>query len=379
MYPRLIQEKIRQAAQKYPIITLLGPRQSGKTTLARNLFPDYQYVSLEDPDMRLFATEDPRGFFQNWSQSLILDEVQRVPSILSYLQGRVDDPNQKKKYLLTGSQNLLLMESITQSLAGRTRIFELLPFSYPEISSIFSTKTLDEVLYLGGYPRIFDHQLDPTEWHQEYFRTYVERDIRSLLRINEIDFFERFVRLCAGRIGQLVNLSSLGNDCGISQPTAQSWLSALKTSFICFSLSPHFKNFNKRLIKTPKVYFYDTGLLCYLLKITQPDHLRVHPLRGSIFENWVISEKLKACFNLGIEPSYYFWRDQKGNEIDLIRDDGMNLFPIEIKSSATFNSEYVKNLNYFNSLQGTTEGECIYGGDESFSFQKYAVSSWRKS
>lgn len=384
MYKRSVESFVREISPKYPVITVIGPRQSGKSTLVRHVFANYEYVSLETPHERDLAENDPLSFFKKHAGSLILDEVQRVPNLLSYIQTFVDEPKNKSRYVLTGSQQLLLMEKITQSLAGRTVIIKLLPFSYHEMKQAQSELTLDEVLYSGGYPRIFDKNLNPTQWLQQYYQTYVERDVRSLVNVAQLDLFQRFVGLCAGRVGQLLNYASLGNDCGVSDPTAKSWLSILHTSFICFTLKPHFKNFNKRIIKSPKLYFYDTGLLCYLLKISTPRELENHPLRGFIFENFVIVEKLKSFLNQGIEPSFYFWRDSTGHECDLALDKGTLLYPSEIKSAMTFQSLFIKDLDYLNGLQKkalktSPQGEVIYGGDESFDFKNYRVISWHEA
>lgn len=363
------------------MVTLVGPRQSGKPTLARALFPDYEYITLEDPDRRRLATEDPRGFFKRYSGNLILDEIQRAPELLSYIQGLVDEPGAVRRFVLTGSHQLLLMEKVSQTLAGRTVIAKLLPFSKREIDRHPHPHRLEDYLFTGGYPRIYDRQLNPSTWLSQYLQTYVERDVRSLLRIGELDTFDRFLRLCAGRVGQLLNLSSLGADCGISQPTAGAWLSVLQTSFVAFTLRPHFRNFHKRLIKSPKLYFYDTGLLCHLLNISSPEMLRDHPFRGNIFENWVITERMKEFFNRGIEPPIYFWRDTKGHEIDLVLDEGTYLFPIEIKSSYTFHPDFLKNVRFLAQLQSDTAipspaGECVYAGEESFDFETFRVRSW---
>lgn len=383
MYHREITSYLKEVSNKYPVLTLIGPRQSGKSTLARNLFKAHTYVSLEETDIRLLATEDPRGFFKKYPSPLIIDEVQRVPSLLSYIQSIVDEPGSKAHFVLTGSHQLLLMEKITQSLAGRTVIAKLLPFSRREINPHHPTMSLDETLFKGGYPRIYDKNLEPMQWLQQYYESYVERDVRNLIRLTELDLFQRFISLCAGRAGQLVNFSSLANDCGLSPPTARSWLSVLQTSFICFTLQPHFRNFNKRIVKTPKIYFFDTGLLCYLLKIQNTQTLSSHPLRGNIFENWVISEWVKSFLNRGLNPPLYFWRDTKGNEVDLIEDRGTSLYPIEIKSAATFHPDFIKNLTHFNEIQGLKElssphGECCYGGEGDFSFKDYRVRSWQE-
>lgn len=384
MYTRELGVFLKEMAEKYPILTMIGPRQSGKSTLARVLFPNHQYLSLEEPDTRQQALQDPRAFFSHHSGDLIIDEVQRAPELLSYLQSLVDQPKNRRHFLLTGSQQLLLMEKVSQSLAGRTFIAKLLPFTRSELLQYpqSAPQSLEASLFYGGYPRIFDKQLPPQQWLEQYYQTYVERDVRQLIRVGEVDLFDRFTRLCAGRVGQLINFSSLANDCGISAPTASSWLSALKTSFICFSLAPHFRNFSKRLVKSPKLYFYDTGLLCYLLRIKSPQDLTSHSLRGHIFENWVISEAIKSQWNMGQEPNFYFWRDSNGHEVDLLRDEGKFLYPIEIKSAMTFHPDFIKTLVHLNDLQGKKFtgiplGTCVYGGEESFDFKNYRIQSWK--
>ncbi|USN47626.1 MAG: ATP-binding protein [Pseudobdellovibrionaceae bacterium] len=377
MYARDISKNFIAALEKYPVVVLMGPRQSGKTTLSRALFPEFNYVSLEQPDIRKIALEDPLAFFKNHHGNLIIDEVQRVPELLSYIQGIIDEPNCTQKFILTGSQQFLLMEKVAQTLAGRTRILKLLPLSWSEYAH---DAELEEVIVQGGYPRIHDKNLNPGEWHSQYFQTYVERDVREVLQIGDLVAFERFIRLCAGRVGQLINYESLGNDAGVTQPTAKSWLSTLNVSFITTFLPPHFKNFSKRIIKTPKLYFYDTGLLCWLLNIKNANDLKSHPLRGPIFENWVVSEYLKHYYNRGEEPSLYFWRSQKGKEVDLIIDRGSKLFPIEIKSGVTFQSEWIKAIDYFNDLQSAENlpSACVYGGNKNQIFKNTQVLSWKQ-
>ena len=377
MYKRHLSGFLEKIAPKYPVVTIVGPRQSGKSTLSRLVFPAFQYVSLEEPDHRQMALEDPRGFLKRYEGDVIIDEVQRVPDLLSYIQTLVDEPGSTRRFILTGSHHLLLMEKISQSLAGRVVITKLLPLARSEITDV--KEGLEFYLFHGGYPRIYSQHLEARQWLEQYYQTYVERDVRNLLKVNEMDLFDRFVRLCAGRAGQLLNLSSLASDCGISQPTAQAWLSVLKASFVCFTLQPHFKNFSKRLIKSPKLYFYDTGLLCYLLKIQESSTLQEHAMRGNIFENWVITEWMKSYLNQGQEPPLYFWRDTKGHEVDLIVDKGDSLYPIEIKSAYTFHSEFVRNLSYFLDLQKTDRrGECVYAGDSSFTFKDFSVRSWQE-
>lgn len=388
MYKRDISQYLQEIGPKYPVVTIIGPRQSGKSTLARALFSSYKYVSLETPDDRQLAEQDPRQFFERYFGSVIIDEVQRVPELLSYIQTFVDEPKFSGQFVLTGSHQFLLMEKVTQSLAGRTVIAKLLPFSYHEIhteTSEKSSENIDVLMHTGGYPRIYDKNLPAGQWLAQYHQTYVDRDVRELIKIDQMILFERFLSLCAGRVGQLVNYSTLANDVGVSAPTIQSWFSVLQTSFICFFLPPHFQNFSKRIIKSPKLYFYDTGLLCYLLKIRTSEQLAMHPLRGFIFENWIILEKIKSYLNQGIEPPLYFWRDTHGHEVDLIIDQGAKLYPIEIKSSYTFHSDFLKDLKYFQKLQKTKskkssekfQGDCFYCGDDSFAFQGFQFKTWK--
>jgi uncharacterized protein len=373
MYQRTLESKIQKELEGYPVIAIMGPRQTGKTTIARKLFPDYDYVLLEDLENRRRAQEDPRGFFSQHQGSIILDEVQKAPDLIAYIQGMVDDPQNKRKFILTGSEHLLLSEKISQSLAGRVRLFFLLPFSQKELSG----KNLEEQMFRGGYPRIYDKQLDPQGWLSSYYATYVEKDIRTAANITQVDAFDRVVRLCAARVGQLMDFTNIASSAGVSSPTVKSWVSALKATFICFVLEPHYKNFNKRIVKTPKLYFFDTGLLCYLLRIHSVQELQSHPLYGHIFENWVISEFYKECYNLGQTPNYYFWRDQKGHEVDLIEDRGGVLIPTEIKASKTFHESFLKNIVYLNKLQGTHGGQVIYGGSDSFLYKDFQIQSWK--
>ena len=378
MYKRTIEPYLSEVASKYKCITLIGPRQSGKTTLAKKAFKEFEYYNFENPDIRNMALYDPRKFLSGIKRSVILDEIQKVPEIVSYLQEILDNKKDKRQFILTGSNNLKISEKISQSLAGRTRILEILPFGRNEFPAKVRHKDIDSVLFYGSYPKIYNEHLDPTEWLSDYLVTYVEKDIRNLIYIKNLRAFDSYLRLVAGRVGQLVNFSSLSNDAGVTHPTAQKWLSALEASYICFILQPHFKNFNKRITKAPKVYFYDTGLLCYLLRIKNIDQLAVHPLRGVIFENWVISEYLKHFANKGREAALYFWRDQHGHEIDLAIDQGTHLDLIEIKSGMTFNADYFKNINWLNKLQERDNGICIYGGDKLINLGNQKVVPWAK-
>jgi predicted AAA+ superfamily ATPase len=382
MYRREISPYLVDSLKSYPVLTLIGPRQSGKTTLVRKLFSDFEYKSLEDPDIREMAKSDPRGFLGQLKNNVILDEIQRVPELPSYIQTIVDGPNNKKKFVLTGSNGLLLIDSITQTLAGRTELFELHPLSVSEILQKSSDLDLNDFLFNGGYPRIYNSNLNPTKWLKSYFQLYVEKDIRLLTNITSLDLFEKFVRLCAGRVGQLMNSSSLGGEVGVSSPTISGWISALKSTYICFTLAPHFKNFNKRIVKTSKLYFYDTGLLCYLLGINSSEQLETHPLRGNIFENFIISELIKQKINSGQEANFYFWRDQKGHEIDVIDDCSTYLFPMEIKLAQTFNKSFIKNIEYLNKLQGEAsshldiKGNLIYTGKDENLYKDVKLENW---
>ena len=380
MIARTIQQKIEILASKFPIVTLTGPRQSGKSTLLRHAFPDYQYVSLENLDVRTFATEDPHGFLKTYPRHVIIDEAQRVPTLFSYIQTHVDEVDEPGLYILSGSHNFLLMETVNQSLAGRTAILKLLPFSHDEkVSGGILPSTIDEEIFYGGYPRIFDKNISPTDYYPFYLQTYVERDVRMMKNIGDLSAFIRFLKLCAGRISQLLNLSSLANDCGISVPTASSWLSLLEASYICHLLRPDWNNFSKRLVKTPKLYFYDTGLACSLLDISSPSQLATHYLRGGLFENLVITNFLKRAWNKGYEADLRFWRDSQGNEVDLLLYDGStHPTAYEIKSGATFNTDFFSGLTKWASLSDTptTSLNVIYSGKDTLTTSKGTLLAW---
>jgi uncharacterized protein len=382
MIPRTLAIKFKQAIEHYPVVTLTGPRQSGKTTLARTELPHYEYVSLELPEHRSFALKDPRGFLGQFKKPVILDEAQRAPDLFSYIQTLVDEHNQPGQYILTGSQNFLLLQSITQSLAGRCAILHLLPFSLSELlqrdaisldhlgqktpeSRRLDAGDLIETLFKGFYPRIHDKKLSPQDWLGNYYQTYLERDVRNVLQVGDLETFGRFVQLCAGRNGQLLNLSGLASDCGVTHTTAKRWLSVLEASFLVHLLRHHHKNFGKRRIKSPKIHFRDTGLLCYLLKIKGPQELFTHASRGTIFESFVFSEIYKNYLNLGQRPNVYFWRDAQGHEIDLILDRGQELFPVEIKSAQTIAEDFFDGLKNWYRLDPShhRSGALIYGGD----------------
>jgi len=368
MIQRTLQTTLDHLATKYPVITLTGPRQSGKSTLLKHAFPDYRYISLEDLDMREFATNDPRGFLHSFPNRVILDEAQRVPSLFSYIQTHVDRTDEPGMYLIAGSHNFLLMESVNQSLAGRTAILKLLPFSGREMKEGGVLQdTINKQIYYGAYPRLYDKGLTPDQFYPYYIQTYVERDVRQLKNIGDLSRFTRFIKLCAGRIGQLLNLSSLAVECGISVPTATSWLSVLEASYICYLLRPDWNNFAKRLVKSPKLYFYDTGLACSLLDIKSPDQLDLHFSRGALFENFVINEFIKKAWNQGQEADLRFWRDSQGNEVDLLVYDGDKPLAYEIKSGETFQPSFFKGLVKWATITGTDIDRLhvIYGGSNS--------------
>ena len=395
MIKRALESALRKAASQYPVVTLTGPRQSGKTTLVRAAFPRHDYASLEDPEQRTFALEDPRGFLGQFHGSVVLDEVQRAPELFSYIQTLVDKDSKTGRFILSGSQNFLLLKSVSQSLAGRCAILHLLPFSLSEIERRRPIKissmgrdlsgrrhaaggNIMEILFRGFYPRIHDKGLDSQRWLRDYYQTYVERDVRDVVNVGDIEAFGRFVRLCAGRNAQLLNLSSLANDCGITHTTARRWLSILEASFPVLVLRPHHRNFSKRLIKTPKLYFLDSGLLCYLLRIRSPGDLRLHALRGSIFETFVVSELLKNYLHRGEEPDLYFWRDSAGHEIDVLIEQGRELVPVEIKSAETMASDFLAGIRFWRRLVQTPESRAalVYAGDRSFRREGVTVYRW---
>jgi hypothetical protein len=377
-------EKTLPRYAKFPIVAILGPRQSGKTTLARHYFKDYKYFSLEDPNIRLSVQNDPRHFLKTNENKhgIIIDEFQYVPEILSYLQLEVDEKKRPGYFVLTGSQNYLMNQAISQSLAGRVGILTLLPISIQEMikNNLLENKTIDEIIFSGLYPRIYSESILPLDYFPSYIQSYVERDVRQLVNVENLNLFQKFMALCAGRIGQLLNIESLGNDCGISFNTARSWISILQASYTIFLLQPHFNNFSKRLTKSPKLYFHDTGLACSLLRILSPEVLTTHPLRGNIFESFVISDLFKQFSNKGIPTPLYFWRDLNGrHEIDCIMDTGQNLIPIEIKSGLTISSDFFKGLEYWNDLSKNDplKSFIIYGGSETQSMSKGNIIGWQ--
>jgi predicted AAA+ superfamily ATPase len=362
MIKREAKPQLISLSSQFKAVAVIGPRQSGKTTLTRHVFKNKPYVNLENPDIRRFALEDPRGFFVQYKTGAVIDEAQRAPELFSYLQQILDEDEKRGKYILTGSNNFLLQESISQSLAGRIAYLNLLPFTVSELPGK-ETLTLRELIFKGFYPPLYDQPVDPHTWYSNYIRTYIERDLRQIKNITDLNNFERFLRLCAGRTGQLLNMNNLAIETGVDNKTIGSWIGILESSFIMYRLYPHYKNFNKRIVKMPKLYFYDTGLVCALLGIQNAQQLDFHPLFGSLFENFVIMELIKHRFNRAKNNNFYFWRDNTGHEIDLIAEESEGLYPIEIKSGKTITDEFFKGLLYWFKISGTQSGTVVYTGE----------------
>ncbi len=380
MIPRQAAPVLQKLALGYPILAITGPRQAGKTTLAQTTFPDKRYLSLEDPDQRAFAEEDPRAFLARLPQGAILDEAQRCPALFSYLQTRVDREKKMGQFVLTGSQQFGLLSNLTQTLAGRVGMVQLLPFSLQEMQQgELAIHDLDDLMWRGMYPPVHDRQLAPEQWFANYLVTYVERDVRQLIEVQNLSLFQRFIKLCAARCGQLLNLSSLASDCGVSHNTVRAWISVLEASYVVFLLQPHHQNFGKRLVKTPKLYFVDTGLAAFLLGIRDPQHLSIHSARGALFENFVISELLKRRYNQGLPSNLFFWRNNAGDEVDLLIEQGEQLIPVEIKSGQTFSSDFLVGLQKWMRLAGETclAPRLVYGGEENMTRSGVLVQSWK--
>ncbi|MEE9343724.1 MAG: ATP-binding protein [Gammaproteobacteria bacterium] len=381
MIPRSAQAVLKSLAQSYPALVVTGPRQSGKTTLTQAVFPDKPYVSLEDLDNREFAINDPRGFLSRYPQGAILDEVQRAPDLFSYLQSRLDADKTMGLFILTGSQQFGLISGISQSLAGRVAKISLLPFSYSELQNVKKAPaTIEDLLFNGLYPPIYDRGLSPAIWYNNYVDTYLERDVRQLINVRDLSSFQRFIRMCAARTGQLLNLSSLANDCGITHNTAKAWISVLEASYIVHLLQPHHQNYNKRLIKSPKLYFYDTGLAAWLQNIQSAEQLATHPARGPLFETWVVSELLKYRYNQALSSNLYFWRDSAGNEVDILIEQGNQLLPVEIKSGQTLVSEFFDGVKKYMALAGDASAKAalVYGGSQAQERDAISVYPWQQ-
>lgn len=380
MIQRVAASKIIQLAKKFPAVGLLGPRQSGKTTLAKELFPKKPYISFENQDNVILATKDPRAFLKQYNTGAIFDEIQRVPQLLSYMQGVIDEqPNKVGLFIITGSQNLLLLESISQTLAGRIAFIHLLPLSYTELEdSKHAKQSLNKLILNGGYPRVYDKKIAPVDYYPNYLLTYVERDVRQIKNIANLSLFQRFLKICATRVGQEVNYTSISNDAGVDQKTIISWFGILEASFIAFRLQPFYNNLGKRLTQMPKLYFYDTGLCCSLLEIETDSHVNTHPLRGALFENLIILELLKTRYNNGQRSNLFYWRDRTGNEIDILIDQSTGVIPIEIKTATTFSTDYLKGINYWKKINTTTKNAyVVYTGKHS-SINDTDILNWKE-
>ena len=376
LFSRDISQQCLTLAKQYPVVTIMGPRQSGKTTLVKHLFKDYAYINLEAPDIRELVAHDPRSVLNKYPNGLIIDEIQNVPSVLSYIQTLVDEKQQEGLYILTGSHQVSLHEAISQSLAGRTAILQLLPMSLSELHAANVTLSLDELLLSGGYPRVHAKSLSPTQVYRDYVQTYLERDVRKIINLKDLLLFQRFIKLCAARTGHVLNMNSLSNEVGVTSHTIKHWLSILQASYLVQLISPYFENFGKQIIKSPKLYFTDVGLACYLLDIETVSQMNRDPLRGHLFETLVAMDLIKTRINQGREPNLYFYRDSQKHEVDLIYKTGAELVPIEIKSAQTISRSFFKGIDYFNTLlpQGRIlQNYIVYAGTEEFSLENANV------
>ncbi|HNU42866.1 MAG TPA: ATP-binding protein [Cyclobacteriaceae bacterium] len=380
MITRSAEKLLRLLAKEFRSVAVVGPRQSGKTTLVKSVFPRKPYVSLEDPDERNQANNDPRAFLARFKNGAIIDEAQRVPALFSYLQRVLDTTKKDGLFILTGSNNFLLQESISQTLAGRIGYMDLLPLCYQELTQFNLAKaSTNQLIWNGCYPEIYDRERSPSLWYPAYIRTYVERDVRQIKNVTDTLLFTRFLQLCAGRVAQQLNTTSLSNECGIDARTVQNWLGILESSYVIFMLQPHHKNFNKRIVKTPKLYFYDSGLACSLLGIKSEKELTNSHYRGALFENYVVTECLKNKHNTGSRTSFYYWRDNKGVEVDLLADTGKKLLPIEIKSTQTFREDSLTNIFKWNTYAEQKGGLLLFDGEQNFTrSDKISILNWRK-
>lgn len=382
MIPRNIESQLKQLIKEYPVVTLLGPRQAGKSTIVKNLFPKWQYINLEAPDTRKLIAADPRAFFDSLSQEgVIIDEVQRLPELISYIQVYVDERSKNGQFILTGSHQLELQQAISQSLAGRTAILKLLPLSFTEISALNLNQNSENYLLKGFFPKLYNEDIDFNTYYQNYVATYLEKDVRKMINVKDLGLFQDFLQLAAGRVGQLVNYHSMANELGVSSNTINQWYSVLEASFITVKLRPYFKNINKRVVKSPKIYFTDPGLVCYLLGIENKTQLIRDPLRGNVFENMIIIELIKYRYNLGKDHNLFFYRDNHRNEVDVLYKTASKFVPIEIKSAKTFDMSFMKGLKFIKNLLGeqVLPAAVIYAGDTMHEVQGYKILNFLES
>jgi len=376
---RELKTELVDLALHYPVVMITGPRQAGKTSLARQVFPDKPYYSIENPDVRQQISTDPRAFFTSNPDGAIIDEFQRYPEILSYIQGIVDEKKQNGQFILTGSNNVSMLSKVTQSLAGRVALLKLLPFSIAELGALGKNYSVDDYLLNGFYPRVYADNLNPTKAYRNYYETYVERDIRQILQVKDVSLFQKFMKLCAGRVGQLFNANNLATEVGVSYQTIFAWLSALQATYIVFLVQPWSANISKRLVKTPKLYFYDVGLAAYLLGIENTSHVETHPLRGSLFENMVTLELLKNRYNAGLDNNLYFYRDNHGNEVDIMQEAGYQLNLFEIKSAETFTPHFLKGLDYLKKIVPDRVGKSnlVYAGSDEMTIKEHRIVNYK--
>jgi hypothetical protein len=376
--PRLISEEALASAKEFPILTITGPRQSGKTTLSKHLFGHLPYYNLENPDTRDLIAADPRAFIRQNPDGAIIDEIQRLLEIMSYIQTTVDE-NKNSRFVITGSNQFSMLEKVSQSLAGRTVILKLLPFCLEEIAVVSANLTVDELIFMGSLPAIYSEGRQPARVYRNYYETYVERDVRQLINVKDISLFRKFMKLCAGRTGQILNASQLANETGVAVNTIKAWLSVLETSFIIYLLPPWYDNISKRLVKSPKMYFYDVGVATYLLGIKSAEQVERDPLRGGLFENMVINEIVRKFYNSGQDADVFFYRDKQGNEVDALVKSGQDIIPVEIKSSETFHSEFLKNLKHFQAIypERILKSILVYAGKSEQEVKKINIVNYK--
>ena len=378
MFNRELQHKLLQLSKTFLVLSVTGPRQSGKTTICKSAFPQYGYVNLEDPMVRQQISADVKTFLLQYPQGLIIDEAHYLPDVFSYVQVVVDE-DKTRRFILSGSSNFLMMQSITQSLAGRVEITKLLPLSLRELGNLENLST-DEIMLRGFFPAVWSNNSEPADVYRSYYLTYVQRDVMQIINIKDMSAFQQFITLCAARVGSEFIAQDLANEIGVSIPTIQSWLNVLEASYVAFRLQPFYRNIGKRLVKTPKIYFSDTGFVCFLLGIRTTEHLKTHPLRGHIFENMIVAEMLKNRFNAGEDSNLYFYRDKAKHEVDVVETHGMQMRAYEIKSAQRYNRDFFKELDYLRNIFGddVLSTQVLYDGTENFDVEENGILNYRK-